>query len=200
MVTALRRLREEHAGISKVLDVMERELDRLGAGKRPRVEVLEPALRYCTDFPAACHHPKEDLVYERLRARHEVTDQAIDDLVAEHRRLADKGAAFLTAVQALETDGDGALVELIAAGRDYVAFYRRHIDQEEMVFFPTALESLSEEDWAEIDARAGNPADPLFGPAAEARFAALRNAVLAPEESGAQAHQRPRSDTSRSKA
>lgn len=178
MVTALRRLRQEHAGLLKVLNVVERELDRLGAGGRPRFEILEPALRYCHDFPAACHHPKEDLVYAKLRDRHEVTEAAIDDLVAEHGRLADKGAGFLMAVQGLASEGDGALAELVAAGRDYLAFYRRHIDQEERAFFPTALESLSDDDWAEIDARVEDHADPLFGAAAEARFAALREQIL----------------------
>lgn len=184
MVTALRRLRLEHAGIARVLDVIERELDQLGAGRMPRHEILESALRYCQDFPAVCHHPMEDLVYAKLRARHEVAEGAIDDLVAEHRALADKGAGFLAAVERLATEGDDALPEIIAAGRDFLAFYRRHIDQEEHAFFPTALESLSDADWAEIDARAEDRADPLFGAATEARFAALRAKILALETEG----------------
>jgi hypothetical protein len=49
---------------------------------------------------------------------------------------------------------------------------------EEDCLFEAATRSLTEMDWAEIDARVGNREDPLFGDKVEAAFAALRSSIL----------------------
>ena len=56
----------------------------------------------------------------------------------------------------------------------FVRVYRHHIALEEGRVFPAAKQALSQEDWAEIDARLGHRDDPLFGDAIVERFRTLR--------------------------
>ncbi len=164
--------------MGKILQVIERQLIKLELGGTPDYDRLAKALEYCQDFPARCHHPKEDLLYEKLRAYHQVADEVIDDILAEHAALAENCARFLDLVNAFREDTDAHAQRVIREGREFVAFYRRHIDHEERGFFPAALECLAEEDWAEVDARIVDRDDPVFGESAEAGYAALRQEIL----------------------
>ncbi len=49
------------------------------------------------------------------------------------------------------------------------------MNKEEQAFLPAARRAA---DWAEIDARLGQPEDPLFGAPGAERFAALRQDIL----------------------
>lgn len=178
MVAVMRRLRQEHVAMAKVLQVIERELHKLELGDLPDFDLLAKALEYCQDFPAQCHHPKEDLLYAKLRKYHQVADEVLDDLLAEHEALDKDCARFLDLVIALRKETGAGPEKVVREGREFLAFYRRHIDHEERGFFPTALECLTEEDWAEIDARVVDRDDPVFGETAEAGYVALRREIL----------------------
>ena len=167
--------------MAKVLQVIERQLYKLELGDAPDYDLLAKALEYCQDFSAQCHHPKEDLLYAKLREYHQVADEVIDDILAEHEALDKKCAHFLDLVNALRKETDARPEEVVREGRQFLAFYQRHIDHEERGFFPTALECLAEEDWAEIDARVVDRDDPVFGETAEAGYVALRREILQSE-------------------
>jgi hemerythrin-like domain-containing protein len=178
MVEALRRLHLEHAGMTRVLQVIESELAKLSHGEAPDFELLGKCLEYLLDFPAQCHHPKEDLIYRRLRDYHQVADKVLDDIVAEHETLAEKCTGLGELVERFRRAGAVTGKEVLRAGRDFLAFYRQHIEHEERGFFPTALECLTEDDWSEIDGRVVDREDPVFGESAEAGFAVLREEIL----------------------
>ena len=178
MVALMRRLHQEHAAMVKVLQVIEHQLDSLELGKRPDYELLEKAMEYCQEFPAQCHHPKEDLLYAKLRDYHQVADEVMTDLLAEHKALEENGARFLDVINKFRKEAAVPREQLLREGRDFLAFYRRHIDHEERGFFPTALECLTEDDWAEIDRRVVDRDDPVFGDLAEAGYRTLRNEIL----------------------
>ncbi len=59
--TALLLLGIEHQRIDQVLDVLERQINLAELGKQADYKLIELAIDYFLDFPAACHHPKEDL-------------------------------------------------------------------------------------------------------------------------------------------
>ncbi len=63
-------------------------------------------------------------------------------------------------------------------GELFLEVYREHMAAEEHYFLPAAERSLSDADWAEIEAQMAERDDPLFGPSSEEHFAALRKEVL----------------------
>src|SRR4029078_5537589 len=99
MVEIIEILRQEHRNIEKLLRVMEQELSVFDRGERPDYEILGAIIEFFKEYPASCHHPKEDVIYEKFKARAPDRAASIADLEAEHR----EGALRLRRVaQALE--------------------------------------------------------------------------------------------------
>src|SRR6266568_1797689 len=69
MTKLLEVLREEHRNIETLLRVLERELDIFDRAERPDYEVVQAVIGYFEDYPDCCHHPKEDVVFAKLKAR-----------------------------------------------------------------------------------------------------------------------------------
>ncbi|MFQ5776029.1 MAG: hemerythrin domain-containing protein [Kiloniellaceae bacterium] len=173
-------LLQEHANLAKLLDAVERQLAVFEEGESPDYDIVQGVLDYCLNYPDLYHHPKEDLVFERLRVRDPAAAEALGDLQAEHRRLGALTRRFAAAVRNLLQDLEIPREAFDQVAREFLDHYRRHMDMEERVFLPAAVRSLTAEDWAEIDAQVTAREDPVFGtPQGEERFEALREKVLA---------------------
>ncbi len=171
-------LRREHRNMAKVLDVLERQVSSLGEGASADYGVVARVLEYCLEFPELCHHPKEDLIFQKLREREVDIPLAVRDLPAEHAELRELTWKISAALDRVRRGAEEPRARLRLMVGDFVTSYRAHMTMEEKHFFPAALQRLEEADWVEIDARAGNPADLLFGARATERFAALRSTIL----------------------
>ena len=60
----------------------------------------------------------------------------------------------------------------------FIRDQRDHLKMEEEHFFPLALEVLTAEDWAEIDAKVSGEDDPLFSKKAAQEFELLRKNIM----------------------
>jgi hemerythrin-like domain-containing protein len=85
MTEMIEILRQEHRNIESLLRVLERELSVFDRGERPDYEVVLAVIDYFEDYPDTCHHPKENMIVEKLRARDPVAAATIGDLEAEHQ-------------------------------------------------------------------------------------------------------------------
>ncbi len=178
MVEAIRILRREHGNIAKLLDVLERQLEIFDAREMPDYDIVRATVEYFLAFPEQCHHPKEDVVFRKLKARNPAAADAVGNLEAEHERLSGLTRHFAEAVDSLLGDAEMPREAFDHAVRDFIEQERDHMAMEEQKFFPVALETLSEEDWAEIDAQMVDREDPLFGAEVEQRFETLRESIL----------------------
>ena len=90
-------LLEEHQNIEKLLLVLEHELEIFDSGGRPDYEILQTMIQYFQDYPESCHHPKEEMIFEKLKARDPAAAKRFGDVEAEHeietRRLHSFGRA-----------------------------------------------------------------------------------------------------------
>ncbi|UCH75368.1 MAG: hemerythrin domain-containing protein [Rhodospirillales bacterium] len=174
MSEALQRLNREHADFSKLLDLLDRELAVFASGERPDYDLIGAVIDYCLEYPDAVHHPKEDLIYGRLKSRDAELAKVVGDLEEEHRQI---GAMTRELAEAMRHVLAEELVDRHAVHeltRRFVQRYRHHIALEEGRVFPAAEKVLSADDWAAIDARLEHRDDPLFGDAVVDRFRALR--------------------------
>ena len=73
-------LRQEHRNIEKLLFVLEQELSVFDRGERPDYEVIWAVIAYFQVFPDAYHHPQENAVFEKLKARDPAEAAKIGDL------------------------------------------------------------------------------------------------------------------------
>ncbi|MDJ0943453.1 MAG: hemerythrin domain-containing protein [Kiloniellales bacterium] len=172
-------LREEHRSLARLLKALEHQLEVFDRGEVPDYEVFSGVLDYCQTYSDRYHHPKEDLVFERLRQRNPAAVEAFGDLEAEHVALTESTRRLAAAVTAVLAEAEIPRANFDSLARNFLADYWAHMSKEEEVFFPAALDALSDDDWKELDARVTSPEDPLFGGAAEERFGPLRAHLLA---------------------
>jgi len=175
-------LSREHRNIEKLLLILEHELGVFERGKRPDFEVVWAVICYFKVYPQVWHHPQEDMVFKKLRARDPAAAADIGDLAAEHRKGAEGLRRVVQAVESALRDPDVLLPTIDSTIRDFIANERRHIAMEERDFFPAAIKALQPQDWAEITSTLRDQKHPLFSASVEARFDAVRQHILQLEQ------------------
>lgn len=183
MSEVIASLRADHRNMRLLLDTLERELLAMAGGgaphRAPDYDVVQSVLDYCLTYPDLYHHPQEDAVYERLRARR---PEAAEDLAAiqeQHGALAALTRRLAAAIRLILQDAEVSRAAFGALAQDFLEQYRRHMAIEETTLFPEAERTLKSADWAAIEAAFPPSADPLFDADGEERFAALRRTVIA---------------------
>jgi hemerythrin-like domain-containing protein len=187
MSKVVRALRREHADLARLLGALERQVDIFDAGGTPDYDIVRGVIDYCLDYPDLYHHPKEDLVLERLSARDPKAAEAVAKLLPEHEALAALTRRFAEVMDNVLKEAEVSREAVRDLAREFLEFYRRHIAMEETRFFPAALAALDEADWQAIEAQLGERADPLFGGEPDARFERLRQDILAWEKADEEA-------------
>ena len=178
MVEIIEILRQEHRNIEKLLDVMEQELSVFDRGERPDYEVFGAVIDFFKKYPDSCHHPKEDIIYEKFKARAPDRAASIADLEAEHREGAVRLRRVAQAIDNVLNDQELLRESVDRIVRDFIDNERKHIALEDEVVFPAIACTLQPEDWADIALkiadRYGPPADADF----EEQFSTLRRNIL----------------------
>jgi hemerythrin-like domain-containing protein len=168
-----------------LLLVLEQELNLFARGESPDYEVIRAVIAYFEVYPDTFHHPQEDLVFKKLKAREPATAASVGDLAAEHRSGAERLRRVAQAVQGVLMDRDILRQTVAGIVRDFIARERQHMAMEERVFFPAAIKALQPEDWAEIASTLTDQQDPLFSEIVEERFDAVRRHILRLEQEAA---------------
>lgn len=172
MAALMQALRKEHEDMAVLLDLMDRQIAQFQEGAPPDFNLVRGIIGYFLTYPDLYHHPKEDLIAERLRTR--APDQAagLERLLNGHLDLAYLTRRLATAtVDQMVRPGDEPREWFSSLGRDFIDSNRRHMAMEEAHFFPLALQVLSDGDWAELDGR-------FAAGTAESHVRALHGAVL----------------------
>ena len=179
MPTILATLHQDHANMAKLLDALERQIGLFDRAEQLDYDIVGGIVDYCLTYPDLTHHPMEDLVLEKLRRRAPEAAAGIGRLDVEHQQLATLTRRFAAAVHNILQEAEMPRDAINGLAREFIETYRTHMRMENEVFFTAAAENLTEADWAEIAERMRQTDDPLFGPPSEARFARLRDDVLA---------------------
>jgi hemerythrin-like domain-containing protein len=151
-------------------------------GDRPDYEVVVGVIDYLKDYPDSCHHPKEDMIVEKLKARDPVAAATIGDLEAQHREGARRLRRVAEAVERVLNDQELLRKPVGHIIREFIDGERQHMDMEERVVFPAALDALRPADWADIGLKVADRRDPFYQPGFEQKFNALRRNILEMEE------------------
>lgn len=178
MVEIIEILRQEHRNIEKLLDVMEQELNVFDRGERPDYEVLGAVIEYFKTYPDSCHHPKEDIIYEKFKTRDPARAASIADLQAEHRYGAVQLRRVAQAIESVLNDQDLLRESVHHIVRDFIDNERKHIALEDEAIFPVLLDTLRPQDWADIALTLADRYGPPHEADFEEQFSALRRKIL----------------------
>jgi hemerythrin-like domain-containing protein len=178
MTEVIKALQKEHSNITQLLNILDRQLSIFDIGGIPDYDILEAIADYFQSFPDLYHHPKEDLIFQRMKRRDAAAAARVGDLQREHEELAARTRGFAQAVRAVVEDVNVERRSFEHWARSFVEFQREHMRKEERLFFPSVLRVLTEADWAEIRARITDQEDPLLGETIGERYETLRQEIL----------------------
>jgi len=178
MTRLIEVLREEHRNIEKLLGVLEQELGVFDRRERPDYETLQAIVDYFEEYPARCHHPKEDMIVDILKARNPAACGSLEDIESDHQQEGARLRRLAHTLENVRTGGELPRQSVDDVVHEFIAHERRHIDYEERVLFPAAIKALTTEDWTGIDARMSDARDPLFNRTVEEKFRTLAQKIL----------------------
>jgi len=173
MSTLLNRLGEDHRRLARLMSLLESLLDQFHAGEEPDYELMAELLEYMIDYSDQVHHPSEDLIFERLLEESDQGHEVLRRLMLQHESMTHLNRRFRESLEGIVHEEVLPREEVEQQGREVLAALREHMILEDTQAFPIAAKTLSAEDWADIEARAPNVEDPVFGRADPERFRAL---------------------------
>jgi hemerythrin-like domain-containing protein len=182
MVEIIEILRQEHRNIEKLLHVMEQELSVFNRAEQPDYEVFGAMIEFFKRYPDSCHHPKEDIIYEKFRARAPDRAAAIPDLEAEHREGAARLRRVAQVIDAVLNDQELLRDNVDRIVRDFIDNERKHMSLEDEVVFPAITCTLQPEDWADIALKIADRYGPPSKTDFEEHFSSLRRDILELEQ------------------
>ena len=139
----------EHRLIERMIALIKRELQKIRKSQKVDPLFIDTAVDFIRIYADRTHHGKEeDILFRALEAKpmKEQDRQVMDALVQEHA-FGRKTTAALAAASALYRSGDNAALDQIC---DHLLtlsdFYPKHIVKEDKVFFPAAMDYLSDDE------------------------------------------------------
>jgi hemerythrin-like domain-containing protein len=174
----IEKLRNEHANMRRVLMLVRLQLDLLKRQEACDLVLLVNALYYMRKFPSIVHHPKEDLIFGKLMDAGAPVKQEVEQIRAQHEAiyaLEDHLIDLVLGLQAGKHELESRVLEL---GRHYLEVQAKHVETEERLLFPMAIETLQPKDWKQIQRKSESIEDPLFGTNVAERYRHLYDYLL----------------------
>lgn len=170
----IQQLRTDHVNMARLLDLIEEQLELLQTEAVPDYVLMMDIMQYMTNYPDLFHHPREDVLFQRVTERDKGARPLVIDLIRDHGVLEHQGKTIFDLLHTIVHEHPVARGTLETKAREYISALRAHMGAEEAGVFPVAMEALREEDWKEVGNVMGNREDPLFGGnIAEAEYSAL---------------------------
>jgi acetyl esterase/lipase/hemerythrin-like domain-containing protein len=159
--------------------MIEDEAALLAEGKPADLDCIADVLNYIIHYPDRYHHPKEELIFDRMVDADDNTQKVIKRLRRGHEEVATMGRDIEQEVESCK--GSRSKKKRQALGRHldvYINGLREHMHLEETQVFKPAMELLSAADWASIDKQIKPIIDPVFGEQTADRYQQLFSRYL----------------------
>ena len=169
----LGELREDHNNMLIVLDLLDGLVDEMSKGKDPDFELFDEIMRYMTVYQDAVHHPKEDIVYRKLRGARPDLAERLDHVPDDHKDIAWLGNRLRDEVEAIIAGAAVRREKMIEDTAAYVSRQRNHIGWEEADLFKRVDKMLAADDHAVDVSAFAHIKDPVFELEIEAGFRRL---------------------------
>jgi hemerythrin-like domain-containing protein len=173
----LNELRTDHRNMVQLLDLLDAETVRLAESGEPDFDFLYDIMTYMSEYPDAVHHPKEDLIYAHIKAKHDNIDESLQHIETDHRALGQASKEIRRDIDAINADGVVNRESLVAELRKYSEDLRKHMYWEERDLFELADSMQDDEEWAAMLKSHNMVRDPLFGSQVERRYQKLFNHI-----------------------
>jgi hemerythrin-like domain-containing protein len=126
-VRIIDQLVRDHRNMRLLLDIIEEEMNAHADARVPDFDLLRMIAEYTLEYPDLVHHPREDLVFERLVMRDPASKAIVGHLVEAHKELAQLTRRFAAALSDVARDVVLPREWLESLAREYLLANRMHM-------------------------------------------------------------------------
>jgi hemerythrin-like domain-containing protein len=146
------KLMNEHHLIQQFLDVLEAAKVQMEMGKKPQGEFFRQALEFARLFADKYHHFKEEYLLFSLLAMKKKgeIDGQIEALRYSHEQGRNLINQIANALNNYKNGQEVATITILENLASYIAILKKHLHQEDHVFFLLAAKEILPEEQAEL--------------------------------------------------
>ena len=178
MYSIIESLHTDHVNFSRLLILLDRQIDVLKEGGLPDFEMMMDTIDYLQNYADLYHHPREDLIFRFFLERSDVARDSIDELRRQHRALWESTNQLRLVIDGILHGEIVPRSDLVDQVVTYISEQRQHLNEEEGYILPLLKQAFSAEDWEELTRALPFRADPLFGPSVEQQYRALYTRII----------------------
>jgi len=168
MHRTMKKLYRDHAQFSRLMDILEGELNGMEPAGGSVSPLLSELVSYISDYVDAFHHPVEDQLYQIMLARTDRGMEEMDRLLGDHLVITNMTRELRRAL-----DDAGNREQARAKGLELVKQQRAHIKAEEDHAFPLLREELGTADFDHAARAIPALEDPMEDANMQQRYPAL---------------------------
>lgn len=174
----LSELHQDHINLSRLLEILDRKVDRLRAGSHPDFSLMSEVVNYVGSYADQHHHPREDKMYDFFRGRDADLDQAMERCEEDHRILKQLSTHLDESIDGILNDVVMPMDRFTDQLEEFVLAEKRHLDFEEQAIFAPLKRLATEADWQQLAEQLPQPEDPLFGDKQAEQYRSLYKALM----------------------
>ncbi|MCP4321868.1 MAG: hemerythrin [Alteromonadales bacterium] len=158
-------IRRDHRNINQLLRILRKKINLLESEKKVDHSLVKAIINYLRSYSDKYHHPMEDLIYAYYLKYRVVPDEIAIRLSKEHKLIKEATVELEELVEMILLDSivpTGLCLEKLSI---FVELQAVHLMYEESQIIPAIKESLSEDDWSNLQQQwqHNHYDDPLFG-------------------------------------
>jgi hemerythrin-like domain-containing protein len=137
-------LMEEHRMIEKVINAIERQVNRVENGDKANATFFINASDFIKGFADGCHHRKEEnaLFSAMVLAGIPKENGPIGQMLIEHEQGRQYNKGIRSAAEELLKGNEGNVDELLENSKGYTQLLHQHINKENNILFPMANKAI----------------------------------------------------------
>jgi hemerythrin-like domain-containing protein len=149
---ATQQLKDEHEGIKRMLNIMEKISKDLEPGNSLNIDHYEKIIDFIKGFADKCHHGKEEDILFPAMVNHGIPGEEgpIAVMLNEHQLGRDHIKTLCCYFDDFKAGNKSAAIGITINSMNYVRLLRNHIEKENKILFMLADKVLNEEEQLKI--------------------------------------------------
>lgn len=146
-------LMKEHRLIERMIDCMEKEIEKMEAHKKANPLFIDTAVDFIRMYADRTHHGKEEDILFRDLAKKQISpnhSKIMEELVEEHKWARNIVKNLVEAKERYVKGNVDSLKEIIKLLGDLVEFYPKHIEKEDKHFFIPVMKYFNDNEQQEM--------------------------------------------------